>query len=175
MLRPRGAEVLSLLWRTLLQSNQMWRRVWRVWSSLPQHLPCCRQLCRVGLWDPHTRPSCRPWTQAVPCSNRTTLGGWILPGLPDQHQQRLGLQSCSAPESPHCCTTLALQALGARAGDMELPRCWVAPRMGSKRQRKCESGSRAEERENEHSAQVAVETELPPRAMKPFSLSHSKK
>lgn len=116
----------------------------------------------------------RAWTWAEPCFNRTTLGGQILPGLPDQHQQRQHLHCCSAPESLHCCTVLSLQGQGARAGDMELPKCWVAPQMSSKWQRKCESGSRVEERENELSAQMSVKTELSPRAMKPFSLSHSK-
>lgn len=193
----------------------MWRRLWRVWGSLPQHCPCCRQLCRVGLWDAHTHQRVlqslgtgrvwareepghgqsldmgrawtwaelghgqslgmgRAWTWAEPCFNGTTLGGQILPGLPDQHQQRQHLHCCSAPESLHCCTVLSLQGQGARAGDMELPKCWVAPQMSSKWQRKCESGNRVEERENELSAQMSVKTELSPRAMKPFSLSHSK-
>lgn len=94
-----GQEGLSLLWRTLLQNNQVWRRIW---SSLPQQHPRCRQLCRVGLSDAHTSPSCSTWTQAKPGHRQSpaaTLGGWVLAGLTDQHQQRQDLQSCSAPES----------------------------------------------------------------------------
>lgn len=149
MLRPRGVEGLSLLWRTLLQ---MWRKVWRVWSSLPHHHPCCRSWAGWGcgtLTPVHpAEPGHRAWTQSLDTALLQQDHPWRLdPPWAAPASAKQDLQSCSAAECPHCCTILSLQALGARTGDMELPKCWLAPWMSSKRQRKCESRSRVEERE----------------------------
>lgn len=122
MFGMRGVEGLSLLWRMFLQSN----------SDVEESVelsPCCR--------------SCGSLTPAHPAgpahSPASTAPPWILPGLPDQPQQRQNLlQSPPIAAQPCPCT-------GSKSRERGAPQVLVPPWMSSKRQRKCESRSRVGE------------------------------